>query len=157
MKNYSMESVVGIFVVIGLLCVGYMTVKLGKVSLFSDDYYSLNARFDSVSGLRVDSPIEIDGIEVGRVARLSLDHERQMALAELKIKKGIKVYSDAIASIKTAGLIGDKFVKIDPGGSGEILKPGGTIIDTTPPINIEDLLGKYIFGDVTKGNSKDTK
>ena len=67
MKKYSMESVVGIFVVIGLLCVGYMTIKLGKVSLFGDDYYVLYARFGSVSGLRVDSQVEINGIEVGRV------------------------------------------------------------------------------------------
>jgi phospholipid/cholesterol/gamma-HCH transport system substrate-binding protein len=150
MKKYSMESVVGIFVVIGLICVGYMTVKLGKVSLFSDDYYSLNALFQSVSGLRLDSPVEIDGIEVGRVKQLSLNDERQMALVELKIKKGIKVYDDAYASIKTAGLIGDKFINIDPGGSGEILKPGGTIINTASPLDMEELISKYAFGDITK-------
>ncbi|NCO68608.1 MAG: outer membrane lipid asymmetry maintenance protein MlaD [Nitrospirae bacterium CG_4_10_14_0_8_um_filter_41_23] len=157
MKKYSMESVVGIFVVIGLLCVGYMTVKLGKVSLFGDDYYSLYARFSSVSGLRVDSPIEINGIEAGRVAQLSIDPEKQVALVELKIKKGIEVYDDAIASIKTSGLIGDKFVKIDPGGGGDILKPGGTITETTSPLDIEDLISKYVFGDITKGDKKDTK
>ena len=157
MKKYSMESVVGIFVVIGLLCVGYMTVKLGKVSLFGDDYYSLYARFSSVSGLRVDSPIEINGIEAGRVAQLSIDPEKQVALVELQIKKGIEVYDDAIASIKTSGLIGDKFVKIDPGGGGDILKPGGTITETTSPLDIEDLISKYVFGDITKGDKKDTK
>ena len=96
MKKYSMETVVGIFVVIGLLCVAYMTVKLGKVSLFGDDYYSLYARFGSVSGLREGSPIEIDGIEVGRVERLTLDQEKQLALITLKIRKGVKVYDDAI-------------------------------------------------------------
>ena len=157
MKKYSMESVVGIFVVIGLLCVGYMTVKLGKVSLFGDDNYTLYAGFCSVSGLRVDSPVEINGIEVGRIKRLSMDQEKQAALVELRIRKGIKVYADAIASIKTSGLIGDKFVKIDPGGSGEILKPGGMIFETTSPFDLEELIGKYIFGDVTKGNNKDTK
>jgi phospholipid/cholesterol/gamma-HCH transport system substrate-binding protein len=151
MKKYSMESVVGIFVVIGLLCVGYMTIKLGKVSLFSDDYYVLYARFGSVSGLRVDSPVEMNGIEAGRVDLLSMDQEKQAALVAVKIKKGVKVYDDAIASIKTAGLIGDKFIKIDPGGSGELLKPGGTIIDTASPLDIEELIGKYAFGDVTKG------
>ena len=157
MKKYSMESVVGIFVVIGLLCVGYMTVKLGKVSLFGDDNYTLYAGFGSVSGLRVDSPVEINGIEVGKVNRLIMDQEKQAALVELRIRKGIKVYDDAIASVKTSGLIGDRFVKIDPGGSGEILKPGGRIIDTTSPIDLEELIGKYIFGDVSKGNNKDTK
>jgi len=157
MKKYSMETVVGIFVVIGLLCVGYMTVKLGKVSLFGDDYYSLYARFSSVSGLRVDSPVEINGIEAGRVAQLSIDPEKQAALVELKIKRGIKVYDDATASIKTSGLIGDKFIKIDPGGGGDILKPGGTITETTSPLDIEDLIGKYVFGDIGNKDKKETK
>ena len=157
MKKYSLETVVGIFVVIGLLCVAYMTVKLGKVSFFGDNYYSLYARFSSVSGLREGSPIEIDGIEVGRVERLTLDQEKQLALITLKIRKGVKVYDDASAAIKTAGLIGDKFVKIDPGGGGEVLKPEGTITETTTPTDIEDLISKYAFGDVKKEDKKETK
>jgi phospholipid/cholesterol/gamma-HCH transport system substrate-binding protein len=157
MKKYSMETVVGIFVVIGIICVGYMTIKLGKVSLFADDYYSLNAGFTSVSGLRVDSPVEINGLLIGRVKRLVMNQDKQVALVELNIQKGIKVYDDASATIKTSGLIGDKFVKIDPGGGGDILKPGGTIAETTPPLDIEDLIGKYVFGDATKGEKKETK
>jgi phospholipid/cholesterol/gamma-HCH transport system substrate-binding protein len=157
MKKYSLESVVGVFVVIGLLCVAYMTVRLGRVSLWGDDYYSLYARFGSVSGLRVGSPVEVEGIEVGKVERLTIDQEKQMARVELKITKGIKIYDDAIASIKTSGLIGDKFVKIEPGGSGDILKPGAMIIETTSPIDIEDLIGKYVFGDITKNNKKETQ
>ena len=157
MKKYSMESAVGIFVVIGLLCVGYMTINLGKVSLFSDDYYVLYAHFGSVSGLRGDSPVEINGIAVGRVDRLSMDQEKQAALVALKIRRGVNVYDDAIASVKTAGLIGDKFIKIDPGGSGEILKPGGTIIDTASPIDIEELIGKYVFGDIRKDDREQAK
>ena len=75
----------------------------------------------------------------------------------MKIQKGIKVYDDASASIKTAGLIGDKFVKIDPGEAGEVLKPGGTITETTTPTDIDDLISKYAFGDVKGENKKDTK
>jgi phospholipid/cholesterol/gamma-HCH transport system substrate-binding protein len=157
MKKYSMETVVGIFVVMGLLCVAYMTMKLGKVSLFGDDYYSIYARFGSVSGLRVGNPIEIEGIEVGQVEKMSIDEEKQMAVVELKLKKGIKVYDDASVSIKTAGLIGDTFIKIDPGGAGGILKPGGSITDTTSPVDIEDLIGKYAFGDIKKDEKKETK
>ena len=157
MKKYPVETVVGIFVVIGLLCVGYMTVKLGKVSLFGDDYYPLYARFTSVSGLRVGSPVEIDGIQIGRVERMSIDTARQMALVELKIKKDIRVYDDASASIKTSGLIGDKFIKIDPGGGGDVLKPGGTVTETTTAVDIEDLVSKYVFGDIKKDDKKETK
>ena len=150
MKKYSIETVVGIFVVIGLLCIAYMTIKLGKVSFFGDSYYSLHADFTSVSGLRTGNPVEIDGIEVGRVESLHIDQQKQMAVVELKIRKGIKVYDDASAAIKTAGLIGDKFVKVEPGGSGSILKPGGRISETASPLDIEDLIGKYAFGDVGK-------
>ncbi|MBW1901930.1 MAG: outer membrane lipid asymmetry maintenance protein MlaD [Deltaproteobacteria bacterium] len=148
MKKYSNETAVGIFVIIGLLCVGYMTVKLGDVSLFGDDTYSLYARFNSVSGLRAGNTIEMLGIEIGRVAGLEMDQEDQVAVVELKIKKGIKIFDDGIASIKTAGLIGDKYVSIDAGGLDEILNPGDTITDTESPVDIGDLISKYAFGDV---------
>ena len=154
MKKYSIETVVGIFVVIGLICVAYMTVKLGKVAFFGNNYYSIYADFGTVSGLRVGNLVEIDGIEVGQVRNMSINQDKQVAVVELKIRKGIKIYDDAIASIKTAGLIGDKFIKVDPGGSSTILKPGGKIIDTSSPIDIEDLIGKYAFGDISDNKKK---
>ena len=148
MKKYSHETVVGIFVIIGLLCVGYMTVKLGNVSLFGDDSYSLYARFNSVSGLKVSNPVEMLGMEIGRVAGFKMDQEDQVAVVELKIKRDIKIYEDAIASIKTAGLIGDKYVSIDARGSDELLKPGEFITETESPIDLGELIGKYAFGEV---------
>ncbi|HOW53185.1 MAG TPA: outer membrane lipid asymmetry maintenance protein MlaD [Syntrophorhabdaceae bacterium] len=154
MKKYSIETTVGIFMVIGLICVGYMTVKLGKVSLFGDDTYPLFARFTSVSGLRVGSSVEIYGIQVGTVTNLAIDHDKQMGVVEMKIDKGTMVYDDAAATIKSAGLIGDKYVKIDPGGSGEPLKPKGAITQTSVPADIEDLIGKYAFGDTKKEPEK---
>jgi phospholipid/cholesterol/gamma-HCH transport system substrate-binding protein len=150
LKKYSIETVVGIFVVIGLIGVGYMTIKLGKVSLFGDDYYSLYARFSSVSGLKTGSPVEVHGIEVGRVEKMTLDSEKQSAVLQLKIQKGLTIYDDAIASVKTAGLIGDKFVNIDPGGGGEALASGAFISETTSPTDMEELISKYAFGDVSK-------
>lgn len=151
MKKYAMETAVGIFVVIGLFCVGYMTVKLGNVSLLGDDSYSLFARFTSVSGLRTGSAIQMLGIEIGRVDKLTMDQENQMAVVEFRINKGIKIYDDAIASIKTEGLIGDRYVSIDPGGgTDELLKPGGTITETESPTDIQELISKYAFGDVKK-------
>jgi len=150
MKKYEKETVVGIFVVVGLLCLGYMTLKLGKVSLFGDETYSLYARFSSVSGLRVGNSVDMIGLEVGRVAGFTMDQDDLVVLAELKIRQDVKVYDDAIASIKTAGLIGDKYVQIDPGGGGDLLKPGGTITETEAPVDIGDLISKYAFGDVKK-------
>lgn len=157
MKKYSLETTVGIFVVIGLLCIGYMTIKLGKIRMFGGDYYTLYARFSSVSGIRVDSPVEINGIEVGRVEQLNIDQDKQIAMVKLRIGIGIKIYEDAIASIKTSGLIGDKLIKIDPGGGGDILKPGGTITETTAALDIEDLISKYAFGDIKKDDKKESK
>lgn len=150
MKKYAMETTVGIFLVIGLLCIGYMTVKLGHVSLFGNDAYPLFARFTSVTGLRAGSIVYISGIEVGRVEKLSMDQESQKALVELRIRNGIKIYDDAIASIKTEGLIGDMHMSIDPGGAGTLLESGGTITETQPPLDIADLVSKYAFGDVKK-------
>jgi phospholipid/cholesterol/gamma-HCH transport system substrate-binding protein len=150
MKKYAMETTVGIFLVFGLLCIGYMAVKLGHVSLLGDNAYSLFARFTTVSGLRVGSPVNMLGIEVGRVGRLTMDQKDQKAVVEIRIQKDIKVYDDAIASIKTEGLIGDMFLSIDPGGSGKLLGPGGTITETQPAVDMVDLIGKYAFGEVKK-------
>lgn len=157
MKKYSIETTVGIFVVVGILCVGYMAVKLGKVTVLGEDTYPLFARFGTVAGLRVGSAVDIYGIEVGRVQSLSLDGERQMALVRMDVKKGIKIYDDASATVKTAGLIGDKYIRIDPGGGGEVLKGGATITETSVPADIEDLIGKVAFGDVKKESGSDAK
>jgi len=154
MKKYSVETIVGIFVAAGLLCVGYMTVKLGNISFFREDPHVLYARFSSVSGLKVGSPVEIFGIQVGSVQKIEMDPEKEVALVQLGIKKGIKVYEDASASIKTAGLIGDKFIKVDPGGSTNLLKPGGVITDTSSAFDLEDLIGRYAFGEVKKDSQE---
>lgn len=157
MKKYSMETTVGIFVVLGLICVGYMTIKLGRVSFFGDNTYTLYAPFPSASGLRAGSPVEVYGIEVGRIERLGIDPKREMALVEMKIDRGVKIYDDATATVKTAGLIGDKFIKIDPGGAGDLLGPGGTLVNTSTPPDIDELIGKYAFGDVKKDVDKSGK
>jgi phospholipid/cholesterol/gamma-HCH transport system substrate-binding protein len=148
MKKQRVETTVGIFVIIGLLCIGYMAVKLGDVSLFGDNSYSLFARFSSVTGLKAGSSVQMLGIEVGKVANLNLDQDKQLAMVELRIKNDVQIYDDAIASIKTSGLIGDKYVQIDPGGAGDLLAAGDNIFDTNSPLDIEDLIGKFAFGSI---------
>jgi len=141
-----METMVGIFVLAGLICVGYVSVKLGNISLFHKNTYTLYARFSSVEGLRVDNPIEIFGIEAGKVSYVGIDNQRQAALVGMSIRKDVTVYGDATASIKTQGLIGDTYLKIDPGGAEAPLKSGGTITNTAALPDLEDLIGQYIFG-----------
>jgi len=150
MKKYAMETIVGVFVIFGLLCVGYMTVKLGKVDLLTNDSYSLIAKFTTVTGLRIGSPVNILGIEVGRVEKITMDQENLKAVVKISVKKDIKIYDDAIASIKTEGLIGDKYLSVDPGGGGNRLANNGVITDTQAGVDIEQLISKYAFGEVKK-------
>ena len=135
---------------IGLILIGYTTLKLGNVALLGDNSYPLYARFNTVSGLRLGNPVEMLGLEVGTVSNFTMDQDDQVVRVEFRIRNGIKIYDDAIASIKTAGLIGDRYVQIDPGGGGELLENGDTITETESPVDIGELIGKYAFGDVKK-------
>ena len=151
MKKYTQETVVGVFVVIGLFAIAYMTVKLGNVGFLGEQSYSLIAKFSSVTGLRTGSPVNMLGLEVGRVESFEMDQENQVAVVTLTINNGIQIYDDAIASIKTEGLIGDKFISIDAGGGGDLLADGDTITDTESPTDLMELVSKYAFGDVGGG------
>ena len=147
MKKSSIETSVGIFMFIGILCVGYLTIHLGNMDWFGSDYYPLHARFQSVSGLKVGASVEMAGVQIGSIEAISLNQEKKIAEVILKIQNGIQLEDDVIASIKTAGLIGDKYVMVSPGGSDTILKPGDTIIETESALDLEDLISKYMFGD----------
>lgn len=150
MKKTPVETAVGVFVLVGLICVAYLTVKLGKMEWFGDDYYTLEARFDSVSGLKTGAMVDMAGVEIGRVDDISLDNKRQVAIVRLKIKKGVVLTDDVIASVKTSGLIGDKYIKLTPGGSDRTLKSGDMIVDTESALDIEELISKYVFGNAEK-------
>lgn len=114
------------------------------------DYYPLYARFSSASGLKPGAPIEMAGVWIGQVDSIFLDPEEQVAVVRMKIEKGIILTDDVIASIKTSGLIGGKYIEISPGGSDNILKTGDSVIETESAINLEELISKYIFGGVKK-------
>jgi phospholipid/cholesterol/gamma-HCH transport system substrate-binding protein len=148
MKKWSVEVAVGLFVLLGIACVGYLTIRLGKMEIIGDNYYTVSARFQSIAGLKAGSEVELAGVPVGQVEGFSLDQERWMAVVQMKIMKSIVLTEDVIASIKTAGLIGDKYIKLSPGVSDVPLKPGGTIIETESALDIEELISKFVFGKV---------
>jgi len=150
MNKYSMETIVGIFVVIGIVCLGYMTVRLGDVPFLAGNDNIFYARFTSVSGLRTGSPVEVYGLEVGSVEGLNIDQSLQMAVVRMRVRKDVKIFNDSSAAIKTAGLIGDKYIQIDPGGAEEPLEPGGWIIQTSSPMDLEEIIGKLAFGGVAE-------
>ncbi|MDQ1273875.1 MAG: phospholipid/cholesterol/gamma-HCH transport system substrate-binding protein [Planctomycetota bacterium] len=148
MKKYSVEIVVGIFVFFGLLCLGYISVKFGKIDLIGNHYYPVKAVFSTVKGLRKDTVVEISGIEVGKVGDIKLDKDNYDAVVTLRIRDDVKLQEDAIASIRTKGLLGEKYVEIVPGGADILIPSGGTLRETEPPIDIEKLIGNFIFGKV---------
>ena len=146
--SFNKEGAVGIFVLIGLLCVAYLTVKLGRMEVFQSGGYELSARFTSINGLRKGADIEVAGVKVGRVSGIRLDPAHGLAVVTLRLDDTLIVADDAIASIKTSGLIGDKYINLDPGGSDIKLKSGETISDTQSAVDLEELISKYVFGKV---------
>jgi len=148
MKKSSVEILAGIFVLIGIFCLTYLTIRLGKMEWLGEDTYPLYARFRSVSGLKSGTQVEIAGVPIGRVDSIELERDRMVAVVKLQIEKGVVLSEDSIASVKTAGLIGDKYVKLSPGGSERILKPGEFITETESAIDLEEILRKYVFGKI---------
>jgi len=144
-NKLNLEIIVGIFMVAGLACMGYLAVKLGDIGVLDDQRYKLNARFVSVSGLREGAFVELAGVRVGKVSKIEYDPETYEAVIELSLPQDLKLQEDAIASVRTSGIIGDKFVKLTPGGSDMLLEAGGQIIETESSINLEELISKYIF------------
>ncbi|MBM4119492.1 MAG: outer membrane lipid asymmetry maintenance protein MlaD [Nitrospira sp.] len=146
MEKAKLELVVGVFVLIGIGCLGYLSIKLGKLEVIGGDRYHIEAEFDTVSGLRPGATIEIAGVEVGRVQSIRLKQDR--AVATFAVNQGITLYDDTIASVKTRGIIGEKFVSLSLGGGGSELKPGGRIRDTESGLDLEELVSQYVHGKV---------
>ncbi|MGE0485893.1 MAG: outer membrane lipid asymmetry maintenance protein MlaD [Gammaproteobacteria bacterium] len=145
MGNARIEIGVGMFMLLGIACLVYLAVRLGDVDLFGNERYALDARFVSSSGLKPGAFVEVGGVRVGKVADIRLDPATYESVVRLELEPSVRLQDDAIASIRTEGIIGDKFVKITPGGSDELLAPGDTIFETESSISLEELISKYIF------------
>jgi phospholipid/cholesterol/gamma-HCH transport system substrate-binding protein len=148
--NRTRDAAVGIFMLVGLACLAWLTVKLGKMEFVSRQGFELSARFDSVSGLRVGADVEIAGVPVGRVVNIFLDADplRTQAVVRLRLDRDFQLSEDSIASIKTSGLIGDKYVNLSRGGSEKTLGAGDMLLETESAVDLESLIGKYAFGGV---------
>jgi len=147
MNNTKLEFIVGVFVLVGIAALTYLAVKLGKLEVIgSGNNMEIQAEFDSVTGLKTGATVEIAGVQVGQVRRIDLNDDR--AVVVLSIRRGVKLFGDAIASIKTRGLIGDKFVSISPGGSQKEIPPGGKIRETESGLDFEKAISEFIHGNV---------
>lgn len=139
------ELSVGVFLLLGLLGICYIAIRLGDINLPGEDRYQVVARFTSASGLRTGAYVEAAGVRVGQIDSIVFDPEDYVAVVTMSIDSSVSISEDAIASVRTAGIIGDKFIKITPGGSPEYLESGMEILETEPSINLEELISKYIF------------
>jgi phospholipid/cholesterol/gamma-HCH transport system substrate-binding protein len=145
MKKMNLEMVVGLFLLTGFASFSFIAIKMGDISLFMEDSYPVSARFVSISGLKEGAVVEVAGVKVGKVSRIELDGGDYEAVVHMDISKAVHLSDDSIASIRTAGIIGDRFIKLTPGGSEDYLDPGDEIQETESAISLEELVSKYIF------------
>ncbi len=156
MRDSKLELGVGLFVLLGLAALVYLTVKLGAGEFVGGDTYEVEARFANTGGLNTGALVMLAGVNVGRVEAIRLDPADYSAIVDLKIRSGVLLPADTMASIKTSGLIGDKFIALAPGADEELLEPSARITMTESAIELESLISKMAFGSVEEGEGGET-
>jgi phospholipid/cholesterol/gamma-HCH transport system substrate-binding protein len=140
--SWTTKLIVGLFALAGIVALAILSLRLGKIELFSTNGYVIYANFDNISGLKTGDGVEIAGVQVGKVIAISLKDYR--AHVALRLNQGVQVDTDAIASIKTSGIIGDKYVSVSLGAGEHDLADGGVIRRTQSAFVLEDAIGQLI-------------
>jgi phospholipid/cholesterol/gamma-HCH transport system substrate-binding protein len=148
MKQSNIELSVGAFVLLGLTAIVWFAVQAGAGAAIGGSTYEVNARFTNIGGLKPGSQVFIAGVPVGRVEKIDLNAQ-YAAVVRLNVKQGINLPTDTIASIKTSGLIGDKYVALAPGADSNNLSPGSLITDTESAMDLESIISRFAFGNVS--------
>lgn len=150
MGNSRVEIFVGSFLIIGFLAFGWLALQLGEVTwLTGSKTYMINAEFNNISGVKVGADVQIAGVTVGKVRQLELNRENQ-AVVGMQVDREVVIPADSVASVKSQGIIGDKYIQITLGGDESLYKPGETIVDTESAVDLESLISKFAFGQVSK-------
>jgi phospholipid/cholesterol/gamma-HCH transport system substrate-binding protein len=136
------QLIVGIFAILGIVALAILSLSLGKISLFPPPGYTLYASFDNISGLKTGDQVQLAGVQIGKVVNIGIKDYR--ALVVMRIDEGVKIDDEAIAAIKTSGIIGDKYVSIQLGPSDHYLKDGDAIRQTQSAFVLEDAIGQLI-------------
>ncbi len=147
MKKKNIELYVGIFVLVGFFCIGYLVLVIGQFSIFPGNEYAVHGYFSSASGLKAGARVEMAGVKIGNVSEISIDRERLVAKVVFKINNTIEISEDSIASVKTSGIIGEKYIAILPGRGDIMLQQGEEVYNTESSLDIESLIRKFIFSD----------
>lgn len=154
MKQTTLELFAGIFVLLGIAAVAYLTIKLGSGSQIGGDTYLVEARFTNAGGLHSGSGVHVAGVSIGRVESVRLDPADFSAIATLRLPSALRLPTDSMAAIKTTGLIGDKYVSLSPGADETFLPPGTRITMTESSVDLESLIGKMAFGSLEEETEK---
>jgi phospholipid/cholesterol/gamma-HCH transport system substrate-binding protein len=150
MRNSRTEIFVGLFLIVGFLALGWLALQLGEVPwLTGAKTYVLNAEFNNISGVKVGADVQIAGVTVGKVRQLHLNKDHQ-AVVGMQLNREVVIPVDSIASVKSQGIIGDKYIQITLGGDEVAYKAGEAIVDTESAVDLESLISKFAFGEVKK-------
>jgi phospholipid/cholesterol/gamma-HCH transport system substrate-binding protein len=152
MKQSNIELSVGAFVLLGVALIVWFAVQAGAGVAIGASTYEVKARFTNIGGLKPGSQVLIAGVPIGRVEKIGLDAQYS-AIVHMSVRQNVRLPSDTIASIKTSGLIGDKFIALAPGADSGNLPPGGTITDTESAMDLESLISRFAFGNVSPSPS----
>lgn len=150
MNTRKIEFSVGLFVLIGLGAAAFLAIRIGGGRLAAPDTQILKARFTNASGLKPGSAVRIAGVTIGDVTEVALTPEDMVALVSFRVASHVKLEDGTVASVRSAGLIGEKFISLKPGSSGTPLKPGTVIVDTESAVDLEDIIARFAFGSVNK-------
>ncbi len=152
-KYTRLDLAVGSFVLAGLVALAWLALKIGGGAFVGRDTTTVRARFANLGGLAPGASVMVSGVAVGKVEKVELD-ERYAAIATLRVRKDLKLPSDTMAAIRSSGLIGDKFVALNPGADDALLQPGELITDTESAVDLESLISRFAFGGVKSEEKK---
>jgi phospholipid/cholesterol/gamma-HCH transport system substrate-binding protein len=152
MKQSNIELTVGAFVLLGIFAIAWFAIQAGAGVAIGGSTYKVNARFANIGGLRPGNQVFIAGVPIGRVDKIDLDSQ-YAAIVHMKVREDVRLPSDTIASVKTSGLIGDTFIALAPGADSKNLAPGEMITDTEPAMDLESLIRRFAFGNVSPSPS----
>jgi phospholipid/cholesterol/gamma-HCH transport system substrate-binding protein len=156
MTRRSTETLVGLFVLLGLAALFFLALKAANLGNFNTEAtYAITARFDNIGGLKVRAPVRSAGVTVGRVTAITLDPRTFQGVVSMDIRQGFKFPKDSSAKILTAGLLGDQYVGLEPGAEEASLAAGATITQTQSALVLENLIGQMLFNRAAEAGSAD--
>ncbi len=140
------DTLVGLFVASGIVALFFMAMQISNLSSFSKkNIYTITAHFENSGGLKIKSPVLVAGVRIGRVSNIILDKDSYASIVEMHISTKYKLPLDTSAGIYTAGLLGEQYVSLEPGGSEEFMEPNDTIDITQSAIILEEVIGQFLF------------